>query len=309
MLLGPSGIGKTRAARAWASGDAAAAAAAAAAASADEPAEGIIDENAAPLRFPPTVGADPLLRTMTLPDRRRVAVALWDCGGGGGGGGGGEREASSPRAPSSPEASSSSSPEASPSSPGAACSALGGAFFAGACAIILAYSSESSAEEAEAALGRWLEAAAAAAQLGASDEVRLPSLQPPPPLPVVVVVGLRARKEQTATGADEAAARWAAEKSLRHFLDLGAAASAATLMALEGVSSSFSSAAAACPLRSGPRERRWGAADSASDAAEVLGSLKCLGGSGGAGGGGKKKMDAPACTSVVAAAAGGGSSS
>jgi len=216
---------------------------------------------------------------MTLPDRRRVAVALWDCGGGGGegdsggGGGGGEARGAS--------------------SPAAACAALGEAFFSGACAVILAYGSDSSAEAAEASLGSWLQAAEAQLEFGGSDG----SLPSPP----VVVVGLRSASGKGGAGprgdADEAAARWAAHHSLRHFVDLGAAASAATLLALE---SAVSSSAAAASLTGGPREKRWGAADSASDAADVLGSLKCLGGGGGGGGGTKGKVAAP--SSAVAGA-------
>lgn len=284
LLLGPSGIGKSRAARAWASGasaaaDASAASAAAAGSDAEEESNEGGGENAAPRRFPSTVGADPFLRTMTLPDRRRVAVALWDCGGGGGegdsggGGGGGEARGAS--------------------SPAAACAALGEAFFSGACAVILAYGSDSSAEAAEASLGSWLQATEAQLELGGSDG----SLPSPP----VVVVGLRGASGKGGAeprgDADEAAARWAAHHSLRHFVDLGAAASAATLLALE---SAVSSSAAAASLTGGPREKRWGAADSASDAADVLGSLKCLGGGGGGGGGTKGKV--AAASSAVAGA-------
>ena len=281
LLLGPSGIGKTKAARAWASSSAVASASASAGEKEGLPSEGENksgggeEEDAAP-----TVGADPLLRTMTLPDRTRVAVALWDCGGGEGGGGGGEQHETSPEK--------------------AVCSSLGGEFFAGARAVILAYDSGSSAGDAVTALKSWLAATEAQLGGGGGDEDGLASPSPSPsPQSPVVVVGLGARKGEKNQGqADEAAARWAAENYLCHFIDLGAAASAATLLALEAHSLSAASSTRGRRSRGGAAAA---AADSASDAADVLGSLKCLGVGGGIGR--TKKASAPS-TAIAAAGAG-----
>jgi hypothetical protein len=176
--------------------------------------------------------------------------------------------------------------------PKATCISLGAAFFAGARAVILAYdaSGAESSDSVELSLTSWMEAAGA--QLGEGGEGLAPALAPAPALalPPVVVVGLGGGNDSAEATA--AASRWAASRSLRHFGDLAAAASAATLLALEsgsrGVADSTGAGAGA-------------AGDSAADAAEALGSLKCLGG----GGERKEKISSssPAAASVVAVAA------